>query len=115
MQAAGRLRQLARGTQSVRFVGPPDVTAKIAHANSGLPAGAALEAAHVLRWVMANTVQATLHGVLQWAGQVGVQCWFSFAWCVCPALSQGCAALATPNYLNRLHADPITQPCPARS
>ncbi|KXZ49831.1 hypothetical protein GPECTOR_19g282 [Gonium pectorale] len=70
MQAAGRLRQLGRG-QRLRFAATPDVTAKIAarSANQQRRQQQPLEptARCVLRWVMANTVEATLRGVTQWA------------------------------------------------
>ncbi|EFJ48301.1 hypothetical protein VOLCADRAFT_104794 [Volvox carteri f. nagariensis] len=91
MQAAGRLRQLGRG-QRLHFAAAPDVTAKIRRL-SGLPAAEPgtsstgadtgnstvsdsrlrggqqqpTTALQVLRWVMANTVTATLHGVMQWS------------------------------------------------
>ena len=113
MQAAGRLRQLGPGRQTLRVVGTPDVTDKIRAANmlssaggskdcdsyaagkrkssgkglwggtskqgssasGGGPAGAAADGVgaavhmqHVLQWVMANTVEANQHGVVQWAG-----------------------------------------------
>ena len=85
MQAAGRLRQLRPGRQTLRVVGVPDVTAKIwvAAAASGPTSRAAAAQrgpeAHqrqqrpgmveVLRWVMANTVEALLKGVPEWAGK----------------------------------------------
>ncbi|KAG2494612.1 hypothetical protein HYH03_007377 [Edaphochlamys debaryana] len=74
MQAAGRLRQLGRG-QKLWLTAAPDVAAKIRSASGAatrnslderLPPDAA-EA--VLRWVMANTVVATLAGVQAWADQ----------------------------------------------
>ena len=65
MQAAGRLRMLGRG-QTVRFLGPADVSAKIRTAN-GLGQGGAITARHVLQWVMANTTAATLQGVTTWS------------------------------------------------
>lgn len=64
MQAAGRLRQVGRG-QTLRFVGTPDVTAKIVEVTGEVK----LTCLHVLQWVMANTVQATLTGVSEWARQ----------------------------------------------
>lgn len=76
LQAAGRLRQLMRGTQSVQFLASEEVAAKILKASSmpgsGRPAGraAALRPHHVLSWVMSNTVQACQKGVLPWVAQV---------------------------------------------
>ncbi|KAG2501267.1 hypothetical protein HYH03_001073 [Edaphochlamys debaryana] len=74
MQAAGRLRQLGRG-QKLWLTAAPDVSAKI-RSGSGAAAGPALDARPrrdaaeaVLRWVMANTVDATLAGVQAWADQ----------------------------------------------
>ncbi|KAG2492072.1 hypothetical protein HYH03_009568 [Edaphochlamys debaryana] len=74
MQAAGRLRQLGRG-QKLWLAAAPDVAAKI-RSGSGAAAVAALDARPcrsaaeaVLRWVMANTVDATLAGVQAWADQ----------------------------------------------
>jgi hypothetical protein len=72
MQAAGRLRHLAAGKQSVRFAGAADVTAHIKRARGGAAAaspGGAVSARDVLRWVMANTVEATLRGTLTWVAQ----------------------------------------------
>ncbi|KAG2494611.1 hypothetical protein HYH03_007376 [Edaphochlamys debaryana] len=74
MQAAGRLRQLGRG-QKLWLTAAPDVAAKIRSASGAAtrnsldarPCRAAAEA--VLRWVMANTVDATLAGVQAWADQ----------------------------------------------
>ncbi|KAG2486452.1 hypothetical protein HYH03_014899 [Edaphochlamys debaryana] len=76
MQAAGRLRQLGRG-QALWLAAAPDVAAKVRSAAAAAaavepsldacPAAAAAEA--VLRWVMANTVEATLAGVQAWADQ----------------------------------------------
>lgn len=65
MQAAGRLRQLGRG-QTLRFIGTADVTAKILETTEATVQPTTL---HVLRWVMHNTVQATLHGVPEWSRQ----------------------------------------------
>lgn len=67
MQAAGRLRKLGRG-QSLCFVGPPDVTAKI-RLTSGLSASAQITSRHILQWVMDSTVAATQQGLLEWAAQ----------------------------------------------
>lgn len=72
MQAAGRMRQLGRG-QTLQVVGLPDVTEKIVEANAA-SLGSSRKASelgmqHVLQWVMSNTVQANLHGVVWWAGQ----------------------------------------------
>ena len=84
MQAAGRLRQLGPGRQTLHVVGTPDVTDKIKAANrltSGSSSSSTnssnagmttsrtgVQTVHVLRWVMANTVEANQHGVVQWAG-----------------------------------------------
>lgn len=75
MQAAGRLRQLERG-QSLRFVGSRDITDKIrAVASRGAVSSGAsaqeddLTSQHVLQWVMHNTVQATLAGIMEWTRQ----------------------------------------------
>ncbi|KAG2492053.1 hypothetical protein HYH03_009551 [Edaphochlamys debaryana] len=74
MQAAGRLRQLGRG-QKLWLTAAPDIAAKIRCA-SGVATGTSLDARPcrsaaeaVLRWVMANTVDATLAGVQAWADQ----------------------------------------------
>lgn len=96
MQAAWRLRQLGRG-QRLCFAAANEITAKIRQVNGLTPVKPAVlavteppghgsvvggveavvmpprnehplvTAEHVLRWVMHNTVQATLHGVVQWA------------------------------------------------
>lgn len=60
-----------RGGQSLRFAGPSDVTTKI-RAFNGLvdDHGAHIEALHVMRWVMHNTVEATQAGLLEWVKQV---------------------------------------------
>eukprot|EP00198_Chlamydomonas_reinhardtii_P008814 XP_001698151.1 predicted protein [Chlamydomonas reinhardtii] len=79
MQAAGRLRQLSRG-QALRFAATADIAARVVEyaAASGSAGGAAAAAAggstdpgavDVLAWVMGNTVDANLHGVVQWAAQ----------------------------------------------
>jgi hypothetical protein len=116
MQAAGRMRQLGLGRQTLHVVGTPDVTDKIRAANTcpevdktsekgnsksnsssksksssksssnsssssrkrvngptqdvGATGGGvdAVQMQHVLQWVMANTVEANQHGVVQWAG-----------------------------------------------
>jgi hypothetical protein len=77
MQAAGRLRQLGRG-QTLRFVGTPDVTDKIAAFNgvatdddgkSTDEEQQPLTSRHMLQWIMHNTVQATLGGILEWSRQ----------------------------------------------
>uniref|UniRef100_A0A7R9V0Q8 ubiquitinyl hydrolase 1 n=1 Tax=Chlamydomonas euryale TaxID=1486919 RepID=A0A7R9V0Q8_9CHLO len=67
MQAAGRLRLLGRG-QTLQMVASSEVTAKIQRlANANQHAEPSTQAA--LRWVMHNTVQATLHGITQWSRQ----------------------------------------------
>lgn len=85
-QAAGRLRQLTRGLQFVRFVGGADVSARIAHASALPPAAVAqggVRASHVMRWVMDNTVEETQRGVLEWVAQVrGLVHWL--CWLVLP-------------------------------
>lgn len=69
MQAAGRMRQLGRG-QTLRIVGLSDVRDKIIAANTQLGrSSSCVSMVHVLQWVMSNTVEATLHGVTQWAAQ----------------------------------------------
>ena len=92
---AGRLRRLMRGgTQSVRFAAPPDVAAMV-RAASGLAARAPILPVHVLRWVMANTVEATQAGVLEFVEQVGGGRWMragGAAW-PCKALQGVAAAL----------------------
>jgi hypothetical protein len=74
MQAAGRLRQLGPGQQTLVLAGPPEVTGKIWEAASGgsngrkeqqMPCGEP-SMAQVLNWVMANTVQNNLQGVASW-------------------------------------------------
>lgn len=75
MQAVGRLRQLDRG-QTLTFVGTSDITEKIRKLNdiinssssssSSLPV---LTSHHMLQWVMHNTVQSTLNGILDWSRQ----------------------------------------------
>ncbi len=70
MQAAGRLRQLGPGRQTLRVVGVPDVTAKIWAAAGGAGGGEQQPGmGDVLRWVMANTVEALLGGVAEWAAK----------------------------------------------
>lgn len=67
---AGRLRRLMRGgTQSMRFAAPPEVAAKIRLASRVLD-GEPLRPPHVLRWVMANTVEANQAGVVEFCEQV---------------------------------------------
>lgn len=67
MQAAGRLRQLMHGQQFVHFAGSTEVTVRI---SGGAPGGEGpISATDILRWVMGNTVQATLDGILPWAVQ----------------------------------------------
>eukprot|EP00887_Chlorella_sp_A99_P004660 scaffold4.g4660.t1 len=92
MQGAGRLRRLGKG-QRLRIVGTADITEKIARlaaaaaaggedggppevaagatpsAPAPRPSAASLTSLEVLGFVMANTVLATLHGVLEWAHQ----------------------------------------------
>ncbi|MEW5310745.1 MAG: hypothetical protein WDW38_002512 [Sanguina aurantia] len=68
MQAAGRLRQLGRG-QTLRIIGTPDITAKIVDASPVPLLPPDITSLHVLRWVMHNTVQATLHGIPEWSRQ----------------------------------------------
>lgn len=70
MQAAGRLRQLMHGQQYVHFAGSTEVTAKI-EATKSLRASLEdqISAANTMRWVMGNTVQATIDGLVPWACQ----------------------------------------------
>ena len=68
MQAAGRLRQLGPNGQRLQFAGTPDITRMVQLA-SGLEPGGAVGPQAIMQWVMDNTVQATLHGVLQWCDQ----------------------------------------------
>ena len=87
LQAAGRLRKLGRG-QTLRTIATEDIGEKIratavaaavaAARGSGSDAVSAarkaaaarpLTSRDVLQWAMANTVAATLHGVLEWAHQ----------------------------------------------
>lgn len=72
MQAAGRLRQLARG-QTLVITGLPDVTDKIHAAAVGVGLGKSSSSEPsmqaVLQWVMNITVQDTLHGVVEHATQ----------------------------------------------
>lgn len=72
MQAAGRLRQLGRG-QTLVVTGLPDVTDKICAAavaaGTGSTRATKPSMQHVLQWVMDNTVQDTLHGVVEHATQ----------------------------------------------
>jgi hypothetical protein len=67
MQAAGRLRMLGRG-QKLHFAAPADVTAKIkSFARRWGRKVQEPSPPQILQWVMHNTVQATLHGVVEWA------------------------------------------------
>ena len=77
MQAAGRLRQLGRG-QTLRFVGTEKISAKICrlsnYGSSSCSSPVAtssrdIKSLHVLQWVMRNTVQSTLNGVMEWSRQ----------------------------------------------
>lgn len=71
MQAAGRLRQLVNGTQTVQFVSTADVTADILQVNSLSASQAAqINALHMFTWVLHNTAQASLDGILEWVKQV---------------------------------------------
>ena len=64
---ARRAATAGRG-QTLRTVATPDVAAKIARV-AGTADHAALTSREVLQWVMENTVQATLRGVLEWSQQ----------------------------------------------
>jgi hypothetical protein len=68
MQAAGRLRQLGPQRQTLLLAGPPEVTGKIWEAASGKKKQRHGEPSmdQVLNWVMANTVQDNLQGVVSW-------------------------------------------------
>jgi hypothetical protein len=71
MQAAGRLRQLGPGRQTLLLAGPPEVTGKIWEAASSSSSQAQQphkepSMAQVLNWVMTNTVQDNLQGVVTW-------------------------------------------------
>eukprot|EP00798_Chlamydomonas_sp_ICE-L_P016735 gene16735-23007_t len=68
MQAAGRLRQLDKG-QGLCLVGTADVSMKIAEFNNISLVGGSISSLQVLKWVMHNTVQATIHGEPEWAHQ----------------------------------------------
>lgn len=77
MQAAGRLRQLGRG-QRVVFVGTADITEQIRtvqqqYNNNDVaytaPESSEITSKDVLQWVMNNTVDATLKGILEWSKQ----------------------------------------------
>ena len=64
VQAAGRLRQLEKGRQTVFLVGPESVTEQIASE------GEEITAADVLQWTMQNTIAAVAHdGLTNWAKQ----------------------------------------------
>eukprot|EP00884_Botryococcus_braunii_P022386 jgi/Botrbrau1/8831/Bobra.0335s0018.1 len=67
MQAAGRLRQLMYGHQFVHFAGSTEVTAKIKAVRR--PKVGPITAVDTMRWVMGNTVQATIDGIVPWASQ----------------------------------------------
>ncbi|CAM9849170.1 unnamed protein product [Discosporangium mesarthrocarpum] len=67
MQAAGRMRQLGRGRQSLVLVGNREVTAKICEV-TGVSEGR-VTSREVLVYAMANTVEATEQGLAQWASQ----------------------------------------------
>eukprot|EP00798_Chlamydomonas_sp_ICE-L_P004008 gene4008-14088_t len=67
MQAAGRLRQLDKG-QGLCLVGTADVSMKIGEFTNMGP-DRSISSLQVLEWVMHNTVQATIHGVPEWAHQ----------------------------------------------
>ncbi|CAN0452105.1 unnamed protein product, partial [Ascophyllum nodosum] len=81
MQAAGRLRLLGRSNQSIVFVGSHDVSNKIrelvdsrrtpmsAKCKEAIGLKTSISSQHVLEYVMANTVEATQTGLLQWARQ----------------------------------------------
>ncbi len=67
MQAAGRLRLLGRG-QELSMVALPEVTAKVLSTN-GMRCNDKPGVEQVLRWVMHNTCQATMAGILEWTRQ----------------------------------------------
>ena len=81
MQAAGRLRLLGRSKQSILFVGSHDVSTKIrelvhsrrtpmsAKCKESVGLKTSISSQHVLEYVMANTVEATQSGLIQWARQ----------------------------------------------
>ena len=84
MQAAGRLRLLGRSNQSIVFVGSHDVSNKIREVVDrkrskpmsakirelvGLKACQPISSKDVLKYVMANTVEATQSSLIQWARQ----------------------------------------------
>ena len=71
MQAAGRLRLLGRSKQSIVFVGSHDVSTKIRELvdSKSLISAKFISSQHVLEYVMANTVEATQSGLIQWARQ----------------------------------------------
>jgi hypothetical protein len=66
MQAVGRMRQLDFG-QSIVLVGYDEVTLKIAKAAQ--TSANEINSNHVLLWVMSNTVQSTIDGLVRWAYQ----------------------------------------------
>lgn len=76
MQAAGRMRMLGR-SQTLAFTGTENISSQIretwlaAHPSVPLPLGPmdALNSRHLLSWVLHNTVEATAHGLLEWATQ----------------------------------------------
>ena len=75
MQAAGRMRMLGR-SQTLSFTGTEDISAQIQDSwrvkhPSEPPAATfdALTSRHLLSWVLHNTVEATAHGLLEWATQ----------------------------------------------
>ncbi|CAN0109509.1 unnamed protein product, partial [Ascophyllum nodosum] len=68
IQAAGRLRLLGQSEQSILFVGSSDVSATIRNL-AGLGKRETILSKDVLGYIMANTVEATQSGLLQWALQ----------------------------------------------
>ena len=64
------MRQLSKG-QRLQFVGTPDITNKVVSRHPVLQAANAssVQSQHVMQWVMDNTVQDTLYGVLPWCRQ----------------------------------------------
>ena len=65
MQAAGRLRKLDRG-QRIFFAVPRELYLRMC------PSQVGITSAHLLRWVMQNTVQATAAGVREYSSQVNL-------------------------------------------
>ena len=64
MQAAGRMRQLEKGQQSIFLVGPESVTEQLPRTNGEITA------ADVLQWAMQNTIGAVApEGLTEWAKQ----------------------------------------------